>query len=135
MKAENYIKRYALKYRNDKGLFTSVLCYSLVYIKRHKTLYLFDVIWNNDYTDFKIKIINRSNKLTLNEQLHDMFIFTKELDPQFDYQDIELIERNNTIDSEGNIIKISLTYVKWYKNDSFKLIDISNNMKGDILKI
>lgn len=36
MKAENYIKRYALKHKNNDGPYTSLLLYSLVYIKRHK---------------------------------------------------------------------------------------------------
>ena len=64
MKPEKYIKRYALKHGNDKGPFTNVLCYSLVYIKRHKTLYFFESISNEDYTDFeiKIKIINKFRK-------------------------------------------------------------------------
>lgn len=116
MKPENYIKRHALKYGNDKGPFTSVLCYSLVYIKRHKTLYLFDVIWNDDYTDFKIKVINKSNKNTLENQLRDMFIFTRELDYKYDYQEIGLIEKkNHNVDIDGDVIKINLAYVRWKK--------------------
>ena len=43
MKPEKYIKRYALKYKNDDNPYSSILFYSLVYIKRHKTLYFFDV--------------------------------------------------------------------------------------------
>lgn len=132
MKPENYIKRYALKHGNDNGPFSNVLCYSLVYIKRHKNLYLFETIWNDDYTDFMIKIINKSNKETLNEQLRDMFIFTRELDDCYDYQEIELIEKNHSIDTDGFPVKINLAYVRDEKNKPFHLIDISNNMKGDI---
>lgn len=132
MKPEKYIKRYSLKHGNDQGPFTNVLCYSLVYIKRHKTLYFFDILWNKDYTDFEIKIINKSSKKTLDEQLRDMFIFSREIDPKYDYQTIDLIEKNYSIDHKGNEMKINLAYVRWNKNESFQLIDISNNMKGDI---
>ena len=80
MKPEKYIKKYALKHKNDNEPYTSILLYSLVYIKRHKTLYFFDSIFNDDYTDFEIKIINKSSKKILEEQLRDMFIFSRELE-------------------------------------------------------
>ena len=135
MKPEKYIKRYALKHGNDKGPFTNVLCYSLVYIKRHKTLYFFESIWNKDYTDFEIKIINKSSKKTLDEQLKDMFIFSRELDTKYDYQTIDLIEKNHSVDHNGDEMKINLAYVRWNKNEEFHLVDIDNYMKGDIKRI
>lgn len=132
MKAENYIKRHALKHKNNDGPYTSLLLYSLVYIKRHKTLYFFDVIFTNDYKDFDIKIINKSSKETLDEQLRDMFTFSRELDPKYDYQTIELIDKTGYAIPENDMGNINLSYVRYDKNEPFKLCDISNNCKGDI---
>ena len=132
MKPEKYIKKYALKHKNGNEPYTSILLYSLVYIKRHKTLYFFDSIFNDDYTDFEIKIINKSSKETLEEQLRDMFIFSKDLDPEYDYQTLELIDKTGYAIPANDMSNIVLSYVRWGKNERFKLCDISNNCKGDI---
>jgi hypothetical protein len=132
MKPEYYIKKYALKHRNNNEPYTSILLYSLVYIKRHKTLYFFDSIFNDDYTDFEIKIINKSSKKTLEEQLRDMFIFPKDLDPKYDYQTLELIDKTGYATPANGMANIVLSYVRWEKDEGFKLCDISNNCKGDI---
>jgi hypothetical protein len=135
MKPENYIKRHFLKHGDDAGPFTSVICYSLVYIKRHKTLYFFDVIFDEDTNDFQIKIINKSSKKTLDEQLKDMFIFSKDLDPKYDYQTIELIDKTKYTSNKKDFGNINLAYIRYNKNENFKLCDISNNLKGEIKKI
>ena len=133
MNPEKYIKRYALKHKNDDGPYTSILCYSLVYIKSHKTLYFFDVIRHSlEYSDFDIKIVNKSSKETLEEQLKDMFIFSKELDPMYDYQTIELIDKTGYVTPEKDIHNIKLSYIRYEKTDPFEICDIDNNWKGNI---
>jgi hypothetical protein len=132
MKAENYIKRYALKHKNNDGPYTSILFYSLVYIKRHKTLYFFDSIFTEDYKDFKIKIINKSSKETLDEQLREMFIFSRELDQKYDFQSIELIDKTGYVSSDKEIGNVVLSYVRWDKQESFEICDIQNYFKGTI---
>lgn len=132
MKAENYIKRYALKHKNNDGPYTSILFHSLVYIKRHKTLYFFDSIFTEDYKDFKIKIINKSSKETLDEQLREMFIFSRELDQKYDFQSIELIDKTGYVTSDKEIGNVILSYVRWEKQESFEICDIQNYFKGTI---
>ena len=133
MKPEKYIKKYALKHKNDDGPYTSILCYSLVYIKRHKTLYFFDVIRHSlEYSDFDIEIINKSSKETLEEQLKDMFIFSKEIDPMYDYQTIELIDKTGYVTPEKDMHNIKLSYIRYEKTDPFEICDIDNNWKGNI---
>lgn len=132
MKPEKYIKKYALKHKNDDNPYTSILFYSLVYIKSHKTLYFFDVIFNNDYSDFDIKIINKSSKETLEEQLKDMFIFSKELDPIYDYQTIELIDKTGYVIQKTDLSNISVSYIRYEKTGPFEICDIDNNWKGNI---
>ena len=132
MKPEKYIKRYALKHKNDDNPYSSILFYSLVYIKRHKTLYFFDVIFNKDYSNFDIKIINKSSKETLEEQLKDMFIFSKELDPIYDYQTIELIDKTGYVTQKTDLSNISISYVRYEKTNPFEICDIDNNWKGTI---
>ena len=132
MKPEKYIKRYALKHKNDDNPYSSILFYSLVYIKSHKTLYFFDVIFNKDYSNFDIKIINKSSKETLEEQLKDIFIFSKELDPIYDYQTIELIDKTGYVTQKTDLSNISVSYVRYEKTDPFEICDIDNNWKGNI---
>ena len=132
MKAENYIKRYALKHKNNDGPYTSILFHSLVYIKRHKTLYFFDSIFTEDYKDFEIKIINKSSKETLDDQLREMFIFSRELDPKYDFQSIELIDKTGYVTSDKEIGNVVLSYVRWEKPESFEICDIQNYYKGTI---
>ena len=132
MKPEKYIKKHALKHKNDDNPYSSILFYSLVYIKRHKTLYFFDVIFNKDYSNFDIKIINKSSKETLEEQLKDMFIFSKELDPIYDYQTIELIDKTGYVTQKTDLSNTSVSYVRYEKTDPFEICDIDNNWKGNI---